>query len=158
MTGLSPGLYTGVSVSDKVYEDQSLLPGISVSNPGYSGLSLDVYTRISTATKYIKTCQLLVHCTPMYQSVTWHIHLEWIHVDLSEYRSATKYTKTCQLCCFPVFQSVTQDITACHPECFCNIGQWQSIDVVYPGVSFSVSVNYAGYGRSGVYARVSTYL
>ena len=92
------------SVSDKVYRPVSatctLLPGISVSNPGYSGLSLEVYTQISVSNKVYEdlpaTCTF-VHCTPMYQSVTWDIHLEC--TDIPEHRSATKYTKTCQLHC-----------------------------------------------------------
>ena len=49
----------------------TLYIGVSVSNPGYSGLSPNVYTRISGGDKvqmYTKTCQL--HCTPKYQSVT----------------------------------------------------------------------------------------
>ena len=92
----------------------ALLPGISVSNPWYSGLSLEVYTRISVSNKYMKSCQL--NCTPMYQSVTWGIHLEC--TDIPEYRSATKYTKICQLHCSLVYQSVIRNITACHLDCF----------------------------------------
>ena len=49
-SGLSPGLYTGISVSDKAVSAK-LLPGISVSYPRYSGLSLEMYTRISVSDK-----------------------------------------------------------------------------------------------------------
>ena len=105
----------------------------------------------------MKTCQL--YFTPMYQSVTRGIQLECI--DLPEYRSVTKYMKNCMLHCSPVYQSVTRDIMAYQPECsgisvsdkvYVNMS-----DIVYPGVSFSVSVNDAAYGKSGIYARVSTY-
>ena len=132
----------------------TLLPSISVSNPGVAACNLKCKPEYQSVTKYMKTCQL--HCTTMYQSVTWGIHLECI--DLPEYRSATKctkmfpgvsvsnpgynalspgmflenrsatkYTKTCRLHCSPVYQSVTRDITSCRPECFWNIGQRQSL-------------------------------
>ena len=125
-SGLSPGLYTGISVSDKVYEDQCQLhcyPVYQSVTQGIAACHLKCTPEYQSATKYMKTCQL--HCTPIYQSVAWGIHLECI--DLPEYRSATKYTKTCQLHCSSVYQSVTWDITACHQECFWNIGQRQSI-------------------------------
>ena len=125
-SSLSPGLYTGISVSDKVYEDQCQLQ----CYPVYQSVTQDIAAcqlkctpEYQSATKYMKTCQL--HCTPMYQLVTWGIHLECI--GLPEYRSATKYKKTCKLHCSPVYQPVTRDIMACQPECFWNIGQRQSI-------------------------------
>ena len=67
--GLSPGLYTGISVRDKVYEDLSatLFPCVSVSNPGYNGLSPRMFLEYRSVTKYMKTCQIL--CTPEYHSV-----------------------------------------------------------------------------------------
>ena len=130
--------YTKTSVS---YTYQSVTQGIAVCQ-------LKCTPEYQSETKYMNTCQL--HCTPIYQSVTWRIHLECI--DLPEYRSATKYAKTCQLHCSPVYQSVTQDNTV-SDKVYENLS-----DIVYPGVSFSVLVNDAGYGRSGVYARVSTYL
>ena len=60
---------TLISVSDKVYEDLSatLFPGVSVSNPGYNGLSPGMFLKYWSATKYMKTC--LVVCTPEYNSV-----------------------------------------------------------------------------------------
>ena len=65
------GVYrsTGISVSDKVYEDLSatLFPGVSVSNLGYNGLSPGMFLEYWSATKYMKTCQIL--CTPEYHSV-----------------------------------------------------------------------------------------
>ena len=113
----SPGLYTGISVSDKVYEGQCQLhcyPEYQSVTQGIVAYHLKCAPEYQSATKYMKSCQL--NCTPMYQSVTWGVHLECI--DILEYRSATKYTKTCQLHCSPVYQSVTWDITAHHPECF----------------------------------------
>ena len=107
-----------------------------ISNPGFSGLSLEMYTRISVRNKvYEDQCQL--HCTSMYQSVTWGVHLECIDPsatnDLSatlfpgvsvsnpgyngllpgmflEYRSATKYMKNCQILCTTEYHSMYQSI------------------------------------------------
>ena len=60
---------TRISVSDKVYEDLSatLFPGVFVSNPGYNGLSAGMFLEYRSATKYMKTCQILY--TPAYHSV-----------------------------------------------------------------------------------------
>ena len=93
-------------ISNKVYKDLSsaLLPSVSVSNQGYSGLSHGKYTWILSATELTKTCKL--HCISAYQPVTQGIaacHLKCI----PEYQSETKYTKTHQLHCTPKYQSVT---------------------------------------------------
>ena len=60
---------TGILVSDKVYEDQSgtLFPSVSVSNLGYNSLSPGMFLEYQSATKYMKTCQIL--CTLEYHSV-----------------------------------------------------------------------------------------
>ena len=111
-SGLSPGLYTRISVSDKVYEDQCPLncyPVYQSVTQGIVSCHLKRTPEYQSTTMYMKSCQL--HCTPMYQSVTWGIHLECI--DLPEYRSTTKYTKTCQLHCSPVYQSANRDIKQC---------------------------------------------
>ena len=131
----------------------------------------------------MKTCQL--HCTPkytlgVYRSTGISVS-DKVYKDLSStlfpsvsvsnlgctlgvYRSTgisvSEYTKTYQLDCSPVYQSITRDITACHVS---GISVSDKVyenmsDIVYTSVSFSVSVNDVGYGRSGVYARVSTYL
>ena len=71
-SGLSPGLYTGKSVSDKVYEDQCHLHCYLVCQSvtqGITACQLTFTPEYQSAAKYMKTCQL--HCTPMYQSVTW---------------------------------------------------------------------------------------
>ena len=65
------------------------------------------------------------------------------------------YTKTCQLHCSPVYQSVTRDITAVTRN-FSRLSVSDKVyenlsDIMYLGVSFSVSVNDAGYGRSGIF-------
>ena len=69
--GYTHGVYrsTGISVSNKVYEDLSatLFPDVSVSNPGYNGLSPGMFLEYRSATKYMKTCQIL--CTLEYHSV-----------------------------------------------------------------------------------------
>ena len=70
--GYTLGVYrsTGISISDKVYEDLSatLFPGVSVSNPGYNDLSAGMFLEYRSATKYMKTFQIL--CTPAYYSVS----------------------------------------------------------------------------------------
>ena len=74
-------------------EYQSVTQGIVVCH-------LKCTPEYQSATKYIVYEDLpatSVHCTPMYQSVTWDIHLEC--KDIPEHRSVTKYTKTCQLHC-----------------------------------------------------------
>ena len=60
---------TGISVSDKVYEDLSgtLFPSVSVSNLGYNSLSPGMFLEYQSATKYMKTCLIL--CTLEYHSV-----------------------------------------------------------------------------------------
>ena len=96
-SGLSPGLYTGISVSDKVYKDQCqphcypVYQSVTQCYPLYQSVTQGIATchlkctpEYQSVTKYMKTCQL--HCTPMYQSVTWGRHLECI--DLPEYQSA----------------------------------------------------------------------
>ena len=46
----------------------------------------------------------------------------------------TKYMKTCKLHCFPVYQSVSRCIAACHLKCEpVNIGLRQSILLNIPG-------------------------
>ena len=125
-SGLSSGLYTGISVSDKVYEDQCQLhcyPVYQSVSKVLRPVTWSVHPNISQRQSIWRPASSNVHCTPM--SVTWGIHLEYI--DLPEYQSATKYTNTCQLDCYPVYQSVTRDITACQPELFWNIDQRQSI-------------------------------
>ena len=63
----------GISVSDKVYEDLSatLFPGVSVSNPGYNGVSPGMFLEYRSTIKYMKTFQIL--CIPeshlVYQSM-----------------------------------------------------------------------------------------
>ena len=60
---------TGISVSDKVYEDLSgtLFPSVSVSNLGYNSLSPGMFLEYHSATKYMKICQIL--CTLEYHLV-----------------------------------------------------------------------------------------
>ena len=70
-SGLSPGLYTGISVSDKVYEYQCQLhcyPVYQSVTQGVVACHLKCTPEYQSATKYIKTCQL--HCSTVYQSVT----------------------------------------------------------------------------------------
>ena len=52
---------TGISVSDKVYEDLSatLFPSVSVSNLGYNGVSPGMFLEYHSPKKYMKTCQIL---------------------------------------------------------------------------------------------------
>ena len=54
----------------------TLLYAISVSNPGYSGLLLEVYTRTSVSNKVYEVLPPALY--PICQSVTWGIHLECI--------------------------------------------------------------------------------
>ena len=67
--GYTLGVYRspGISVSDKVYEDLSATLFPSVSVPGYNSLSAGMFLEYRSATKYMKTCQIL--CTPVYHSV-----------------------------------------------------------------------------------------
>ena len=163
-SGLSPGLYTGISVSDKVYEDQCQLhcyPVYLSVTQGTVACHLKCTPEYQSATKYMKTCQL--HCTPMYQSVTWGIHLECI--DLLGISQQQIY-KDLSATLFPGVSFSNpgyNGLSAGMFETVFGVSVSDKVyenmsDIVYPGVSFSVLVNDAGYGRSGVYAKVSTYL
>ena len=73
-------LYPKVSICNLEYSSRNIgqrqsirrpvsytVVGVSVSNPGYNGLSAGMFLEYRSATKYMKTCQIL--CTREYHSV-----------------------------------------------------------------------------------------
>ena len=85
-SSLSPGLYTGISVSDKVYEDQCQLHCYPVYQSGYISLSLEVYTRISVSDKVYEdlpaTVSNLGYTLEVYRSIGISVG-DKVYVNLS---------------------------------------------------------------------------
>ena len=92
-SSLSPGLYTGISVSDKVYEDQCQLHCYPVyQSVTQGGLSLEMYTRISVSNKVYEDLPATLYPDVSVSNLGYTLGT----IDLPEYRSATKYIKTCR--------------------------------------------------------------
>ena len=116
-SGLSPGLYTRISVSDKVYEDQCPLHCYPVYQSVTQGIvACLLNTRISVSDKVYKDLPATLYSDVSFNKLGALGVCRSTGILVSD--KVYEYTKTCQLHCSPVYQSVTCHVTACHPDCF----------------------------------------
>ena len=123
---LSPGLYTGISVSDKIYENQCQLhcyPVYQSVTQGIAACHLKCTPDYQSATKYMKTCQL--HCTP-------DVSVSNLGCTLGVYRStgisvSNKVYEDLSATLFPGVSVSNLGYNGLSPGMFWNIDQRQSI-------------------------------